>query len=66
MALEEGGSGQISDVTSWLKSNNLDPLIQTFQDRSITLDELAEIVAFGDEELQLNQKNIFILYIDRH
>lgn len=50
MALQEGSSGSV-DVISWLKTNNLEPLVQTFQDRSITLEELAEIVEFGDEEL---------------
>ena len=50
MALQEGNSESGADITSWLKSNNLDALIDTFRDREITLEELHEIVQFGDED----------------
>ena len=47
---QEGAQG-VSDEESWLNMNNLGPLTQIFKERSITLDELQEIVEFGEEEL---------------
>eukprot|EP01084_Bolivina_argentea_P051453 94644_1 len=50
MAQQEGDQASMSNVATWLKTNNLSPLIKPFQDRAITLEELSEMVEFGDDD----------------